>query len=53
VAWNEQGGTTTANVDVTGSGAPPMLLTLDTRNYRQNQHLNKVGKPYSSVPRDY
>lgn len=53
VAWNEQGGQTTADIDVTAAGAPPLALTLDTRNYRQSQHMNKVGKPYSTLPRDY
>jgi len=53
VAWNEQGGQTMMDINVTGSGVQGLALTLDTRNYRQNPHMNKVGKPYSAVPRDY
>ena len=44
VAWNEQGGQSEATVDVS---TPTMVsLTLDSRNVRLKQHLNKEGKPY-------
>lgn len=51
-AWNEQGGQTVANLDVGAAGAVA-ALTLDSSNYRTTSHTNKVGKPYSSIPRDY
>jgi len=52
VAWNEQGGQAMADVNVANTGAT-VALTLDSRNYRQAQHMNKVGKPYAPLPRDY
>lgn len=52
-AWNEQGGTVTADIDVGASGLRPApLLTIDSRNFRQAQHKNKHGKTYRPV-RDY
>ena len=49
VAWNEQGGTADALVDVGTSGATtPIALTIDSRNFRIGQHMNKVGKPYQA-----
>jgi plastocyanin len=55
VAWNEQGGQSETAVEVNGSGqvTGTVALTLDSRNFRQGQHLNKEGKPYSPVPREY
>lgn len=48
VAWNEIGGTTETPVEVSNAGAVSgnLSLTLDSRNYRATQHLNKLGKPY-------
>jgi plastocyanin len=52
-AWNEQGGTATADLDVGAGGIPNApLLTIDSRNFRQNQHTNKFGKTYKPA-RDY
>jgi polysaccharide lyase family 4-like protein len=50
VAWNEQGGETETPIDVTSSGAVggQIALTIDSRNYRVTQHLNKLGKPYEA-----
>jgi len=56
MAWNEQGGTVESPVEVNASGAVSgnVNLTLDSRNYREQQHLNKVGKPYTAPrTRDY
>jgi plastocyanin len=56
VAWNEQGGTVDAPVEVSTAGAVSgnVNLTLDSRNYRQAQHLNKLGKAYEAPrSRDY
>jgi plastocyanin len=56
VAWNEQGGTIASPVEVNASGlvSGNLNLTLDSRNYREQQHLNKVGKPYVAPrERDY
>ncbi len=54
VAWNEQGGQTKADIEVSNAGAVSgqLALTLDSRNYRVTQHLNKTGKPYQA-PREY
>lgn len=52
-AWNEQGGTVAADIDVAADGlksAP--ALTIDSRNFRQAQHKNKHGQTYKPV-RDY
>ncbi len=49
VAWNEQGGQSEAPVEISGSGNPPAIaLTLDSRNYRETQHMDKAGKPYKA-----
>jgi plastocyanin len=54
IAWNEQGGQTNADVDVTAAGTVggSLALTLDSRNYRVTQHMDKNGKPYQG-PREY
>jgi plastocyanin len=48
VAWNEQGGQSETDVEVSASGqvAGNVALTLDSRNFRQAEHMNKEGKPY-------
>lgn len=49
IAWNEQGGTTETVADVGPAGLPaPLALTIDSRNYRVTEHLNKIGKPYQA-----
>jgi plastocyanin len=49
IAWNEQGGTSDALVDVGTSGAKSAIaLTIDSTNFRLSQHMNKVGKPYQA-----
>ncbi len=55
VAWNEQGGVTDSSIDVGPTGiAAPVALTIDSRNFRFTEHLNKVGKPYQAPnTRDY
>ncbi len=46
-AWNEQGGATMSDIEVTPQSVNGNLaLTIDARNYRFVQHTNKVGKPY-------
>jgi plastocyanin len=55
-AWNEQGGTTQTPVEINNSGlvSGNLALTLDSRNYRLTQHLDKTGKPYqTSLSKDY
>ena len=53
VAWNEQGGQTTSSVVISGGTVNGALaLTLDSRNYRITQHMDKTGKPYQA-PREY
>ena len=51
---NEQGGQSNADVEVTSSGTVTgsLALTLDSRNYRITQHMDKNGKPYQA-PREY
>lgn len=52
-AWNEQGGSTSADIEVGEQGLPGApLLTLDGRNFRQAQHKNKFGQTYKPT-RDY
>ena len=56
VAWNEQSGTTQSPVEVNHSGlvSGNLALTLDSRNYRVAQHMDKNGKPYqTSLAKDY
>jgi hypothetical protein len=51
VAWNEQGGRSDAVIDVTSGISGNVALTIDSRNARLMQHLNKEGKPYPSPAR--
>lgn len=53
-AWNEQGGTQSADIEVKTDGtiAGGTLLTIDGRNFRQTQHKNKFGQAYRP-PKDY
>lgn len=52
VAWNEQGGQSESTIDVTAAGvAGNVALTIDSRNARFKQHLNKEGKQYQSPAR--
>lgn len=56
IAWNEQGGRSETPVEVSAAGAVSgtVDVTLDSRNYKETQHLNKVGKPYEAPrTRDY
>lgn len=56
VAWNEQGGQSDTPLEVTSGGqvVGTLALTLDSRNYRQAQHLNKEGRAYQpTTARDY
>lgn len=56
VAWNEQGGTTSSDVEIKpdGSVAGATQLTIDSRNFRATQHTNKEGKAYAKpASRDY
>jgi len=49
VAWNEQGGQNETPVDISAAAAPPAIaMTLDSRNYRASQHMDKAGKPYKA-----
>jgi plastocyanin len=49
VAWNEQGGESDSPIEVSGTAAPaPLTVTLDSRNYRATQHLDKTGKAYKA-----
>jgi plastocyanin len=49
VAWNEQGGQNEVPVEISGAAAlPPIAITLDSRNYRAAQHMDKAGKPYKA-----
>ena len=54
VAWNEQGGQTTADIEVSAAGSVSgtLAVTLDSRNYRMIQHTDKNGKPYQA-PKEY
>jgi plastocyanin len=55
-AWNEQGGRSESQVEVAPQGqvSGTTSLTLDSRNYRDTQHMNKEGKPYTAPrSRDY
>lgn len=57
IVWNEQGGTSAPQaVEVSPAGAVSgnVAVTLDTRNFRQATHMNKLGKPYQAPSsRDY
>jgi plastocyanin len=50
VAWNEIGGQAETPIEVSNAGAVSgnLSVTLDSRNYRATQHLNKNGKPYEA-----
>ncbi len=49
LAWNEQGGITESAIDVGAAGLPtPVAVTIDSRNFRVTEHLNKLGKPYQA-----
>jgi plastocyanin len=49
VAWNEQGGENEVPLEIAGSAAPAVIaITLDSRNYRAAQHMDKAGKPYKA-----
>jgi plastocyanin len=54
IAWNEQGGSAASGLTVGDDGrvTGTTLLTIDGRNFRNGQHMNKHGKPYRR-PRDY
>ena len=55
-AWNEKTGLQTSSIEVSASGEVrgKTTLTLDARNYRETQHLNKNNQPYSrSRSNDY
>jgi plastocyanin len=53
-AWNEQGGSQSADLEVKNDGtvAGSTLLTIDGRNFRLTQHKNKFGQTYRP-PKDY
>jgi plastocyanin len=53
-AWNEQGGTAFADIEVGADGkvTGSTALTIDSRNYRAVPHKNKVGQNYKP-PKDY
>ena len=55
VAWNEQGGSTESTIDVGQHAVSGNLaLTIDSRNFRIVQHLNKEGKAYQApASREY
>lgn len=50
IAWNEQGGETESPIEVTSTGTVTgtVAMTIDSRNYRLAQHMNKLGKPYEA-----
>ena len=54
VVWNEQGGQSNSEVGVSAAGtvSGALALTLDSRNYRITQHMDKTGKPYQA-PKEY
>lgn len=47
-AWNEQGGSTSTELEIASDGSVTgaTLLTIDGRNFRAGQHTNKHGKAY-------
>ena len=55
VVWNELGGTADSSIDVGPAGVSGnVALTIDSRNFRQQQHGNKLGQPYQPPStRDY
>jgi plastocyanin len=48
VAWNELGGSVTSDLDVRADGRieGETVLTIDSRNFRFVQHMNKNGQAY-------
>jgi plastocyanin len=54
VAWNEQGGTASTDIEVLADArvVGSTALTIDGRNFRAVQHTNKFGKAYKA-PKDY
>ncbi len=49
VAWNEQGGQNEVPLELNNSAVPAVIaMTLDSRNYRATQHMDKAGKPYKA-----
>ncbi len=48
VAWNEQGGQAEVPLEISGASPPAIAMTLDSRNYRATQHMDKAGKPYKA-----
>jgi hypothetical protein len=50
-AWHERGGQ--ARLDVTVPLDTAVVITLDARNYRFVQHLDKTGKRYDARGRRY
>ena len=55
VVWNELGGTADSLIEVGPGGVSGnVALTIDSRNFRQQQHGNKLGQPYAPPStRDY
>jgi plastocyanin len=53
-AWNEQGGSVASDIEVKNNGtvAGATQLTIDGRNFRFVQHMNKFGQAYRA-PREY
>ena len=52
VAWNEQGGSAEASVEVPAAGLKDTAVTIDGRAFRFKEHTNKFGKPYTA-PKEY
>jgi plastocyanin len=53
VAWNEMSGTAESTIEVAASGVTGNLaLTIDGRNFRLVEHMNKAGRPYTA-PKEY
>lgn len=55
IVWNELGGTTDSAIEVGPNGVNGnVALVIDSRNFRQQQHRNKMGQPYAPPStRDY
>ena len=54
-AWNEVGGATQSQVEITATGEVKGTtnVLLDGKTLRPGQHLNKYGQPYSRSTNDY
>jgi plastocyanin len=51
--WHEQAREQAARpITVSASGAAPVAVTLDAREYRAQPHANKFGQPYARAARD-